>query len=196
MVPMHSIPQLQAANVAKHELPMSQASCEALNDTSERSAMLVGIGIMLRLLALQGIEPEHDTPFMGKRVPSMDLLEYLKRLRKFFSCSNTCFVVAFIYICRIAAGRPPHQNGIPVHPRSYHRLFVTSLIVAAKYYEDINYDNSTYASVGGLKTQELNILEKLFVQQLGWKLRVSAEEYELYSDLIQNAAHAEKSMMI
>jgi len=149
--------------------------------------MLNGIDKMLRMMTLQTLDPTHKTPFLGEREPCIDFYEYLVRLYKLFECSSSCFVVALVYICRVAAGQPPRLAGIPVHPWSCHRLFLVGLMVAVKQYEDELRPNTHYAKVGGLKKEELERLEWVFAKQLNWRFSVSIEEYEIYSRLIRGA---------
>ena len=53
-------------------------------------------------------------------------------------------------------------------------------MLAAKIYDDKYYNNQYYAIIGGIKVKELNLLEKVFLQSLEYKLFVSQQLYEQY----------------
>ncbi|KAL2237903.1 UNVERIFIED_CONTAM: Cyclin-U2-2 [Sesamum indicum] len=64
--------------------------------------------------------------------------------------------------------------------RNVHRLLITTIMVASKYVEDMNYINSYFAHVGGLTTNELNKLEVEFLFLMKFKLHVNMSVYESY----------------
>jgi hypothetical protein len=108
----------------------------------------------------------------------MGMLEYLLRIAKGFCCSEQCLVISLIYIDRLVQARPE----IVVSPWSVHRLCLTSIVLAAKFWDDDFYTNSHYAKIGGVMVQELMALETTFLALLGWRLYVSPEEYGVYHD--------------
>lgn len=57
-----------------------------------------------------------------------------------------------------------------------HKLLFVALVLAAKYFDDFHYSNKAYASIGGVKLQELNDLELDFLQSLRWKMNVRPAE--------------------
>lgn len=67
-------------------------------------------------------------------------------------CSEECFLVALIYIDKL---NMMHYD-VTVDQRSVHRLFLTALVLAAKFYDDRYYKNSYYSRVGGIPNVELN----------------------------------------
>jgi len=69
-------------------------------------------------------------------------------------------------------------------PRSVHRLFLSCLLVAIKVYSDTFYSNSYMASVGGVPTPELNILERLLLKTLNFDLIVKPEQFNCMQRLI------------
>ncbi|KAJ7950885.1 Cyclin [Quillaja saponaria] len=64
--------------------------------------------------------------------------------------------------------------------RNVHRLLITTIMVASKYVEDMNYRNSYFARVGGLTTKELNNLELEFLFLMGFKLHVNVSVFQSY----------------
>lgn len=119
----------------------------------------------------------------------MGMSDYAARLRAYFHCSDACFLVALIYVDRIAKRHPYIQ----VCNASCHRLFVIALVMASKYYEDRYFSNAYYAKVGGVSVREINKLERCFLQLLDWQLSVQPEEYSVYSDLLTAAIDSWKS---
>eukprot|EP00166_Cyanidium_caldarium_P005198 ctg_6080.g658 len=49
-----------------------------------------------------------------------------------------------------------------------HRLLITSVMLAAKFFDDIFYNNAYYAKVGGVPVSELNALELAMLKELDY----------------------------
>lgn len=132
-------------------------------------------------------QPQVATPFHSIRPPGMSVHDYLERISKYFQCSHQCFVICMVYLDRITKHHPEYMVNI----LNVHRLLVTGIMVAAKFWDDVHYRNSYYAMAAGLATSELNTLESGFLRLLQWRLHVSSEEYNLYQDLVHLAASGE-----
>lgn len=65
-----------------------------------------------------------------------------------------------------------------------HRLIISGITVASKFFSDVFYKNSRYAKVGGLPLDELNHLELQFLLLLDFQLMIQKEELERYGDLL------------
>ena len=61
-----------------------------------------------------------------------------------------------------------------------HRLIVTSVMLAAKFFDDMYLDNHHYAAVGGVPKAEMNILELEFLFLLEFNLFVTTSDYDMY----------------
>ncbi|TYH56171.1 hypothetical protein ES332_D09G289800v1 [Gossypium tomentosum] len=59
-----------------------------------------------------------------------------------------------------------------------HRIF--NVLVSAKFMDDICYNNAYYAKVGGISTEEMNILEVDFLFGLGFPLNVKPDTFRTY----------------
>jgi hypothetical protein len=60
-------------------------------------------------------------------------------------------------------------------------LILAAVLVTSKFYNDVFYGNHFLAYVGGVNLQEMNLLEKDFIQKIQWSLWVDPElEYNLY----------------
>ena len=55
-------------------------------------------------------------------------------------------------------------------------------MLAAKFFDDKYYNNKYYALVGGIKNQELNLLERVFLENLQYQLFVLPEIFGKYSE--------------
>lgn len=100
---------------------------------------------------------------------------YIERLLTHLRCSNTAMICAMIYIERI---QEKHQR-LTISAYTMHRLFITSLMIAAKIFDDPIYLNSYYARVGGIPSlTEMNQLEIEFLKRLDYETFVSAEKFE------------------
>merc|ERR1712056_31806 len=101
-------------------------------------------------------------------------------------CSRACLVTSLVYIDRIVKLHPDFS----ICDRTIHRLLAVSMLLSAKYYDDVYYSNAYYARVCGLTLKEINSLEHEFLKLVNWKLDVSSEEYVEYRDRVFSAAQA------
>ncbi|MBA0680846.1 hypothetical protein Goari_012523 [Gossypium aridum] len=120
------------------------------------------------------------TIFHGSSAPSLNLRQYVERIFKYCKCSNSCFVVAVIYIDRFLQRIDAYLTSLSVH-----RLLITSVMVAAKFLDDQHYNNAYYAKVGGISIEEMNRLEMRFLFDLDFRLNVTTEVFNKYWLMIQ-----------
>ncbi|CAN0001363.1 unnamed protein product, partial [Ectocarpus sp. 4 AP-2014] len=102
---------------------------------------------------------------------------YLDRILKYSSCSNECFVLGLIYMDRFI-----QRNDFALTALNVHRVAITSVMVAAKFFDDQYYNNAYYAKVGGVPCVEMNSLEIEFLFGLDFNLAVTSEEYRNYRE--------------
>lgn len=117
------------------------------------------------------------------RAPSIGIAAYLSRLHKYFQCSDSCLVVSLVYIDRVVKLHP----NFSVSNLSIHRLLAMSMVLSAKFLDDIYYSNAYYAKVCGLQLKEFNILEAMLLNLLCWQLDVTLEEYTEYQGHVAKA---------
>ncbi|ERN00747.1 hypothetical protein AMTRI_Chr13g116510 [Amborella trichopoda] len=101
---------------------------------------------------------------------------FLERIFRHTRLSSSVFVVAYAYIDRLCQFHP----GFRISCRNVHRLLITTVMVASKFVEDMNYKNSYFARVGGLRIREMNALEVDFLFLMKFKLQVSIKVFESY----------------
>ncbi|ODQ63062.1 cyclin-domain-containing protein [Nadsonia fulvescens var. elongata DSM 6958] len=65
-----------------------------------------------------------------------------------------------------------------------HRLIITGVTVASKFFSDVFYKNSRYAKVGGLPVDELNHLELQFLLLTDFRLMIPVEDLLRYGNLL------------
>ncbi|KAK9689194.1 hypothetical protein RND81_09G042400 [Saponaria officinalis] len=114
--------------------------------------------------------------FHGVRAPNISIPKYLERLYKYTESSPSCFVVAYIYIDRLIHKHPQMM----LLTLNVHRLLLTTLMVASKILDDVQYNNAFYAKVGGVSNVELNKLELELLFLLDFQVMVSSHVFESY----------------
>ncbi|MED6107384.1 Cyclin-U2-1 [Stylosanthes scabra] len=114
--------------------------------------------------------------FDCREIPDMTIQSYLERIFRYTRAGPSVYVVAYVYIDRFCQNNP----GFRINARNVHRLLITTIMMASKYVEDMNYRNSYFARVGGLTTKELNKLELEFLFLMGFKLHVNVSVFESY----------------
>ena len=77
----------------------------------------------------------------GGRKPEIGVRRYAERIYRYAGCSPACFVVAYAYLDRLALGADGEEGGagvvVAVDSYSVHRLLITSVMVAAKFMDDM-----------------------------------------------------------
>lgn len=136
----------------------------------------VGKALLLAIETATGAEDLPLTPFDSASVPPMPVSRYITRLGRHFGCSRTCFVMALMFIDRVVAKCP---GSVAVTQRNVHRLFLASLMVASKFWDDDFFPNAHYAKCGGVTLKEMNRLEQFFLRCIRYELCI---EPDLYSD--------------
>lgn len=124
------------------------------------------------------------TKFHALRPPSISIADYLERICKYSSCSAECFVLALVYIDRLI-----QQASFTVSSLNIHRVIITSVMLAAKFFDDHYYNNAYYAKIGGVPCAEMNSLELEFLFLINFTLYVDPESYnKYYMELFNHAA--------
>ncbi|PHJ15757.1 cyclin2 related protein [Cystoisospora suis] len=130
------------------------------------------------------------TSFHAIKEPQISIHDYLERIAKYFGCSNECFVLSLVYIDRILK---LHRD-FNVSILNIHRLLITSVMLAAKFFDDVYYSNKHYARVGGVRTREINLLETQFLTLINYHLFVSPQEYDQYRRNVLAAVHYARNL--
>jgi len=115
------------------------------------------------------------------RLPPITLEAYIARLLQYAPCDRECFLTALMYMDRLA-----EKCGFVFNTMNIHRSLLTSLLVAAKFFEDQPCDNQYFATVGGVTVQELNAMELTFLSMMEYQVAVTGFEFNLYSQLFED----------
>jgi Cyclin len=99
----------------------------------------------------------------------------LRRIHKYASCSNECFILALIFIDRLI-----QRNNFLLTELNVHRVVITAILLAAKFFDDAYYNNAYYSKVGGVLVSEMNGLEVDFLFRINFSLHVSPEVFDKY----------------
>jgi Cyclin len=83
--------------------------------------------------------------------------------------------MALIYIDRLI-----QRNGFLLTELNVHRVIVTAILLAAKFFDDAYYNNAYYAKVGGVMVSEMNGLEVDFLFRINFSLHVPPELFQQY----------------
>lgn len=100
-------------------------------------------------------------------------MSYCVRFRQYLKCSDGCYTLAGVYLSRFLRTR----LDISVTSYNAHRLALVSLVVAAKFNDDVYHTNSYYAHVGGVSLKSFNDMEKEFLLSLEFDLFASPEQF-------------------
>jgi len=108
------------------------------------------------------------------------------RIQKFACCSNECFILALIYIDRLI-----QRNNFLLTELNVHRVVITAVLLAAKFFDDAYYNNAYYSKVGGVLVAEMNGLEVDFLFRINFSLHVTPELFDKYkAELLAHSMYA------
>ncbi|MHB1948300.1 MAG: cyclin [Gammaproteobacteria bacterium] len=165
-----------------------------LDGRKDREKLVELISMSLELLTKKNYtnklpsDRNEITSFHSREIPSMTITSYLKRLAEYINVSSSALLVMMSIVKRIV---------IPINPFTVHRLALTSLLLAHKQIDDQIYNNAMFANVGGIKTKELNQLERELLQALDHTLPMDAVSFdevvqELFFGKIENYYSSEE----
>ena len=120
-----------------------------------------------------------NSPFVHEHAPKISIFDYLLRIQKYSNIENSSFIIALIYIDRICT-----KKRIILTKYNIHRILFTAILIAAKYNEDIIYDNLYYSKIAGVEIKELLVLENTFLNYIDFDLFISNDIYKQYSEYL------------
>lgn len=114
--------------------------------------------------------------------------ETLRRSRTSYSTLQ----VALYYLVLIKPHVPKHDFTME-QPDDNHecralqcgrRMFLSALILASKYLQDRNYSARAWSKISGLATQEINQNELAFLLAVDWKLHITDEVFQRWTEIV------------
>lgn len=84
------------------------------------------------------------TVFHGLRPPPISVEAYLERIAKYTKCSPVCFIMALSYMDVLGA----KDSNLKPTSLNIHRLILTCVMLAAKFFDDHYFNNAFFAKVG------------------------------------------------
>lgn len=80
------------------------------------------------------------------------------------------------------------RNNFLLTELNVHRVIITAVLLAAKFFDDAYYNNAYYAKVGGVLVSEMNGLEVDFLFRINFSLHVPPEVFHQYrTELLSQA---------
>lgn len=70
--------------------------------------------------------------FQSMSKPAISVRGYLERIFRYANCSNSCYVVAYIYLDRYVRRHP----SVAIDSFNVHRFIITSVLTAVKFMDD------------------------------------------------------------
>ncbi|KAI9355050.1 cyclin-domain-containing protein, partial [Zopfochytrium polystomum] len=122
--------------------------------------------------------------------PHAKLLPLRRFIQEILRRSRTSFCtlqLALLYIVRLRSRLPPHSSRPPSTPTATlcgRRMFLSALIVAAKYLQDRNYSNRAWAKISSLPLCDVNTNEMEFLKLVDFELFVSHRTFASWSTML------------
>ena len=118
--------------------------------------------------------------FSSKSIPSISLYDYLKRIQKYTQLEKSTLIIALILIDHIC-----EKAHLTITYYNIHRILFGAVLISIKFNEDTIYDNKYYAEIGGVKLNELKLIEYNFLLLSNFNVFVKSAEYEHYKNYLE-----------
>lgn len=164
-------PTLETEQSAKRARPMQSAKLMPMQyQYCNPTDLAVLIASMLMELIQNNdnipLRDGHLTRFHSRAPPTISVSDYLQRLTTHATLSPPILLSMVSYIDRLCALYP----AFTISSLTVHRFLITAATVASKGLSDSFWTNRTYARVGGVKLQELALLELEFLWRVEWRI--------------------------
>jgi hypothetical protein len=112
------------------------------------------------------ISPANLTRFHSRTPPGISVYSYLARLSRYSSIENAVLIATVYYIDLLSAV----YSSFTLNSLTVHRFLLTATTVGSKGLCDSFCSNSHYAKVGGIHSNELDILEREFLTKVNYRI--------------------------
>jgi hypothetical protein len=139
--------------------PCGDSTAIAVGTTSDGTAVILANILQLMIEGNRGKRPVQSgetnfTKFQSSYVPELSTLAYLARIQMYSKATDAVLTLTLIYIDRLI-----ESSGLIITCLNIHRILIATIMIATKFHEDVYYNNTFYAKLGGLPLKELNALE-------------------------------------
>lgn len=117
-----------------------------------------------------------EIPYHEKPCAEGDLILFMRKIFDKMQLATECIIVTLIYLEKIMI-----NGGIEMRFCNWKPLLFTGILLASKFWEDINFWNVDYVDTLGLyNLKSINRMESEFVSLCEYNLFVSADMYTQY----------------
>ena len=120
---------------------------------------------------------EKETIFDIKKIPNMNIDNYIKRIVKYSKPEPQSLISALIYIDKIC-----EKEKIFITKVNVYKLVLICIMISMKYNEDDINSNAFFAKVGGIDLENLNQIENKTYEILNYDLYIDDNLYQKYED--------------
>ncbi|KAJ9477332.1 PHO85 cyclin PHO80 [Pseudozyma hubeiensis] len=179
-----------AASHTAPSIPATSSNVKVLpylfDDAQIDDVLVLVVDMLVRLTDHNDSLPLHPsalTRFHSRATPNISLSAYLRRIAKYTSIEKCCVLILLVYIDRVCE----RLEGFTICGLTVHRFICAAILCASKALCDAFNTNEHYAKVGGISLQEINLLEKEFLQIIDWRLICGGAELQhYYASLVRN----------
>ncbi|KAL1709304.1 cyclin-domain-containing protein [Schizophyllum commune] len=119
--------------------------------------------------------------------PSPIFVQFMQKLLETTQVSHSVIVLSLFYIRRLRTkARTPAQAG------SEFRIAVAGLMMANKFLDDNTYTNKTWSDVSGIGMEQINRMEREFLEGVDYNLYVHQRDFESWVQLLRGLVSAKQ----
>ena len=119
--------------------------------------------------------------FSANSIPNITIKDYLIRIQNYSDIEKSTLILAIILIDHMCK-----RSGVLLTHYNIHRILFSSVLVSIKFNEDSYFDNNFYSQIAGVKPNELQILEYIFLELNDFNIFVEDIEYQQYEKHLSN----------
>ena len=137
--------------------------------------------IYTNLILSYNFNSKNDNPiFYTKSIPKFTIKDFCNRIEIYCKINASVFIYALILLNRVL-----EKGFVSINIHTIYILTLILLLISSKMLEDEHYSNNTWARVGGMSVERLNILEKKILKKLDYHVHVNLQEYEKVLDIFK-----------